>query len=114
MSADLTADDSSAGRVHDWLERGFAKTYFLRNFMRGDRHAAAGVGVEVSAADRAGAVVAAVLIICRMTVYRIAARLPVIRDIADRALVRKLARQLARHGHAEFTTDADAYRPAHV
>jgi hypothetical protein len=40
--------------------------------------------------------------------------LPVIHQAADRALVRKLNRQLARHGHAEFTTNADKYRSAHA
>ena len=49
-----------------------------------------------------------------MTVYSIAARLPVIRDAADRSLVRKLTKQLARYGHAEFTTNADKYRAAHA
>ena len=57
---------------------------------------------------------AGVLIASRMTAYAIAARVPLLRDAADRSLVRKLTRQLARYGHAEFTTNADAYRPVHV
>jgi hypothetical protein len=48
-----------------------------------------------------------------MTAYAIAARTPLIRDAADRSLVRKLNRQLVRYGQAEFTTNAQTYRPAH-
>jgi hypothetical protein len=34
--------------------------------------------------------------------------------VADRSLVHKLAKQLEGYGHAEFTTNADTYRPAHA
>jgi hypothetical protein len=114
MEADLTSDQTLAGRIHAWLERGFAKVYFVSNFMRGDKHAAARVGVQVAAADYIGAVIAGLVVVSEMTVYAIAARIPLLCGIADRSLVRKLARQLASYGHAEFTTNADAYRPAHV
>ena len=48
-----------------------------------------------------------------MAAYAIAAHIPVISDAADRSLVRKLTKQLKRYGHAEFTTNAATYRPAH-
>lgn len=112
MAADLTADRSLPGRIHAWLERGFAKVYFVANFMRGDKHAAAEVGVRIGVVDYISAAAAGILIAARMTAYAIAARLPVIRRAADRALVRRLTGQLARYGHAEFTTNADQYRPA--
>jgi hypothetical protein len=114
MAADLNSGHSLASRTHAWLERGFAKVYFINNFMRGDKRAAAKVGVRLGVADYIGAVAAGVLIASRMTAYAIAARMPLLRDAADRSLVRKLTRQLARYGHAEFTTNADAYRPVHV
>jgi hypothetical protein len=114
MAADLKPDNSVPSRIHSWLERGFAKMYFVSNFMRGDKLAAAKVGVRLGLADYIGAVGAGVLIVSRMTVYSIAARIPMLRQTADRALVRKLSRQLASYGHAEFTTNADAYRPVHV
>jgi len=113
MAADLTTDRSLPGRVHAWLERGFAKLFFVTNFMSGDRKAAAGVGVRLGLADYIAAGAATVLIVSRMAAYRVAARIPVLSQAADRALVRKLARQLARYGHAEFTTNAETYRPAH-
>ena len=113
LTADLTGDHSMSGRLHTWLERGFAKTYFVTNFMRGDKHAAAKVGVQVGFFDYLGAAVAGILIAFRMTAYAIAAHIPGISDAADRSLVRRLTKQLARYGHAEFTTNAQTYRHAH-
>ena len=114
MTADLTPDHSRSSRVNAWMERGFSKLFFVRKSMRGDKHAAAGVGVRLGAADYLGAAAAAFLITARMTVYTIATHLPVVSAVADRSLVRKLSWQLARYGHAEFRTNADAYRPAHT
>src|ERR1700685_1507175 len=48
MTADLTLDRSLRGRFYTWLERGFAKTFFVKKYMHGDRHAAAKVGVPVA------------------------------------------------------------------
>ena len=114
LDADLTSDRSLPGRLHAWLEHAFAKFYFVRNFMRGDKHAAASVGVRLGFADYLGAAAAGILIASRMTIYAIAAHIPVVSDAADRSLVRRLTKQLARYGHAEFTTNADAYRPGHT
>jgi hypothetical protein len=82
--------------------------------MRGDRHAAAQVGVRLSVIDYLSAGTTAILITSRMSAYAIAARIPGLRDAADRSLVRKLRKQLARYGHAEFTTDAAKYHPMHA
>jgi hypothetical protein len=112
MAADLTSDHSLSSRVHAWMERGFAKLFFVAHSMRGDKHAAAAVGVRLGPADYLGAAAATILITSRMTAYVIAAHIPVIRGSADRSLIRKLTKQLARYGHAEFRTNADAYRPA--
>ncbi len=114
MTADLTSDRSLSGRLHTWLERAFAKLFFVKNVVRGGKPAAARVGIQIGLADRIGAAAAGILIAARMTPYAIAARIPVIRDVADRSLVRKLTKQLARYGHAEFKTNAETYRPAHA
>ena len=114
MAADLTPDHSMSSRVNTWMERGFSKLFFVTKSMRGDKHAAAGVGVRLGLADYLGAAAAAILITSRMTVYTIAAHIPVVKEVADRSLVRKLTRQLARYGHAEFKTNSDAYRPVHT
>jgi ER-bound oxygenase mpaB/B'/Rubber oxygenase, catalytic domain len=114
LDADLSSDHSLPGRVHAFLERSFAKVFFVRNFMRGGKQAAAAAGVELGFADYLGAAAAGILIAFRMTAYAIAARIPVICDAADRSLVRKLTKQLASYGHAEFSTNADKYRQAHA
>jgi hypothetical protein len=114
LTADLTSDHSLPGRLHTWLERGFAKVYFVTNLMRGGKSAAAKVGVQVGLADYVAAAAAGILIASRMAAYAIAARIPVISDAADRSLVRTLTKQLKRYGHAEFTTNAATYRPAHT
>ncbi|HTX05590.1 MAG TPA: oxygenase MpaB family protein [Steroidobacteraceae bacterium] len=114
MAADLTPDHSLGSRVHAWMEHGCAKRFFVAHSMRGDKRAAAGVGVRVGMADYLGAAAATVLIASTMTAYALAAYLPVIGGCADRSLVRKLTRQLARYGHAEFRTNAQACRPVHT
>jgi hypothetical protein len=114
LTADLTSDHSVRGRVHTWLERGFAKVFFATNLVRGGKSAAAKVGVQVGMADYIAAAAAGVLIALQMAAYAIAARIPVIRDAADRLLVRKLTMQLARYGQAEMTTNAATYRRAHT
>jgi hypothetical protein len=111
MTADLTPDDSVGSSVHAWLEGGFSKWFFVKNSMQGDRNAAAQIGVRLSVTGYVSAVATAILIASRMPAYAIAARIPGIRDAADRSLVRKLGKQLARYGHAEFTTDASTYQP---
>jgi hypothetical protein len=114
LNADLTSDHSLPGRLHTWLERGFAKVYFVTNLMRGGKSAAAKARVQVGLADYIAAAAAGILIALTMAAYAIAARIPVISDAADHSLVRKLTKQLKRYGHAEFTTNAATYRPAHT
>jgi hypothetical protein len=114
MNADLTPDHSLSSRIHAWLEHGFAKMYFVTTVARGDRQKAAEVGVTLGIADYFGAVAAALWIAMRMSTYSLAERIPGLQGAADRALVRKLTRQLASYGHAEFTTNAEKYRAAHA
>lgn len=111
MAAQLSNDTSLLGRVDANMERGFAKLFFLRNFVDNDRRAAAEVGIDVGAADYAWAATAAVWIVSHMVAYDLAARVPVLRDLADKRLVFKLRRQLARYGHAEYMTHGERYRP---
>jgi hypothetical protein len=114
LEADLSSDHSLPGQLHTWLERGFSKVYFVTNLVRGGKNAAVKAGIQVGLADYIAAAAASILIAATMTAYAIAARIPVISDAADRSLVRKLTKQLARYGHAEFTTNAATYRPAHT
>jgi hypothetical protein len=114
MTTDLTQDHSWRGRFHSWLENGFFKMFFLENTMRRDKEAAARVGVQVGPADSISAAAAGIVIAATMAPYAIAAHIPLLREAADRSLVRKLTRVLAGYGHAEFTKNAATYRPAHT
>ena len=53
---------------------------------------------------------AALSIFARIRFFAFAIRNPALRDWADRALVRKVAKRLKSYGHAEFETDAKKYK----
>jgi hypothetical protein len=112
MAAELSHDRSLLGRVDARMERGFSKVFFLRNFVDGDRRAAARMGVAVEGSDFAWAATAVAWIVAHVLAYRMAVRVPVLRELADRRLIHKLRKRLARHGGAEYTTHAERYRPA--
>lgn len=111
LAAYLPPDRSWRNRLFDTVERGFAKVFFLRHFMGGDLAAAARMGVRITAADRALFLLVAAIVTSRMGAYGLALKIPGLRDLADRDLVRQLRRHLVRYGHAEYTTDAARYRP---
>jgi hypothetical protein len=114
LDAYLPPDETPANRLHDRIERRFAKSFFLRHFMRGDRKRAASMGVEVTPADEAVFVVVALLVTLQMKAFDLADRLPVLRHVADAAMVHRIRSLLKRYGHAEFTTDAANYRPTNA
>lgn len=112
MAATLRSDDSLGNRVFEAFERSFAKVFFVKAFMNGDKARAASIGVPVTGKDRALTLLAALFVYGRVAVYQLASRIPGVREVADRRLVRKIQSLLKDYGHAEFTTDAAAYRPA--
>ena len=113
MTADLTLEPTWRGRFNARLERGFSKLFFIARAMRGDKQAAAKVGVKVGFGDYVAALTVGVVIAATMIPYAVAARIPLLREAADRSLIRKLSRLLAGYGHAEFTTNTASYHPAH-
>ena len=70
------------------------------------------MGVPVSNLDYAVAAVMGTGIALKMAAYKLALATPGLKGLADRRLTGKIRKLLARYGHAEFTTDAGAYRPA--
>jgi hypothetical protein len=113
MAADLSHENTLAARLDALMERSFAKWFFLRNFVDGDRHAAARVGVDVTPVDYVLAAATMGWIAAHVQAYGLAERIPIVRDIADARLVRKLRKQLQRYGHAEYATHDERYRPMH-
>lgn len=112
MAADLRPDDSLGARIHETFERAFAKLFFVKSFMGGDKAKATSIGVDLTAGDVALAAVAGLFIYARVRLYALAAHIPGLRGVADRRLIVKLKAQLASYGHADFTTDAAQYRPS--
>lgn len=112
LAAYLPPDQSTSSRLHDALERRVAKAFFLKHFLKGDAAMAERIGVKITAGDR---VVAALLIpgiLLQMLACKAADHVPGLKQVATAALVRKVRRLLKRYGHAEYVTDAGAYRPA--
>lgn len=112
LNAYLPPDESPENRLFDKVERRFSKVFFLRNFMNGDVAAAKRMGVEIGPRDFMMFGVVALMVTSQLLAYRLARNVPGVSDLADARLVDKLKRQLARYGHAEFTSDAETYRPA--
>ena len=112
MEAELSSDPSPAGRVKRRLERSVSRVFFVKAFLNGDAERADSVGVPVGRRDHLIYGATMLALAGRMTAYRVASRLPVLRHLADRRLVRRINRQLAGYGRAEFQSDAAHYRPA--
>jgi len=113
LSTELAQDPSVIGRIDARLERSFSRAFFIRHFLQGDTARAQAMGVRYSLADRKLAMVAGARIFARLHLFDGLAAIPVVRDIADRHLIRKLGRLLKRYGHADFTSDGGTYRRVH-
>ena len=85
---------------------------FVQYFLKGDAKAANDMGIKTSALDFAAAAVMFPYMQVKMAAYRAALKLPGVGGVVDRHLTAKIRRLLKRYGHAEFTTDASAYKPA--
>lgn len=112
LGAYLPADRSWRSRLFDTLERGFSKLLFVQQFVAGDKVRAKSMGIETTGFDRMAYFLCASLIAVRLGAYKLSARVPFLAKLADRRLVRIIEKQLAAYGHAHFTTDASAYKPA--
>jgi hypothetical protein len=112
LAAYLPDRKTPAARLHNALEKRFAKVIFLKHFLKGDKVAAQRMGVDIGGLEMAISVVIAGWIGLQASCYRFARRVPLLRDRADAHLVRRIRKLLAMYGHAEFVTDATRYRPA--
>jgi hypothetical protein len=112
MAAHLPTDGSTRSRVVNAFERSFAKSVFIRVVLSGDKEEAGRIGLILSRRDRLQASAVLLLVVLRMGAYSLASRIPGVGSIADRILVGRLRKLLEGYGHAEYTTDASAYRSA--
>jgi hypothetical protein len=114
MAAELWKDNSLSGRILRRLELSFSKAFFVRNFTDGDPAKAAAIGVPFTSADRIYAGTAALLIFPKMLAYHLASKIGFLSSFADKRLVQKIEHLLQSYGHAEFVSDGEKYKPAHV
>ncbi|MBY9066609.1 DUF2236 domain-containing protein [Hyphomonas sp. WL0036] len=112
MAAYLPPERSLVSRVRNSLERRVGRIVLVQRFLGGNAAAARDMGVPVGLADYLTAGIILPAIGLKMALYGLADKVPGLREMADRRLVAKIHRLLKRYGHAEFTTDAEQYRPA--
>ena len=110
MAAYFPSDKSIKSRIFNALERAFARVYFNRAFLRGDKTGKAKMmGVELRPYDMPLFIALGLFIFGREKLYSLALRIPGLRDATDRRLIRKIDKLLIEYGHAEYTTDASKY-----
>ncbi|MEP0707316.1 MAG: oxygenase MpaB family protein [Parvibaculum sp.] len=110
MAAYFPSDKSLKSRIFNALERAFARVYFNRAFLRGDKTGKAKkMGVELRYYDMPLFIALGLFVFGREKLYALALRIPGLRDATDRRLIRKIDKLLVEYGHAEYTTDASKY-----
>lgn len=111
MTAYLPPDRSLRSRVFDTVERSASKVFFNRAFLFGDEKSRATLmGVQPSLKDYLLFGLSGLYVVPRMTAFSMAGRLPVVNEVADWLLTRRLNELLTDYGHAEYTTDPAKYR----
>ncbi len=112
LAAYLPADRSLTSRIQAAFERRFAKTFFLKHFLGGDERISRAMGVNISAGDKATAVLVAIWLGLQTGFYSLTRKIPGLSGWTDRALVKRIRKLLKRYGHAAFESDSGQYRPA--
>jgi hypothetical protein len=93
------------------VERSYSKVFFTRVFLNAEtRFRARLMGVEPSALDYALFAGANLFLVPRLMLYRAAQDVPLLSELVDRRLIRKIDDLLVSYGHAEYTTDPSRYR----
>ncbi|WP_291077386.1 oxygenase MpaB family protein [Hyphomonas sp.] len=112
LEAYLPPDRKPGHRIFNALEKRLARLVLVKHFLNGDAERARRIGVPVGPTEYAVAAVLFPYIAAKMALYRFALSVPGLCKVADRRLTARIRRLLKRYGHAEFTSDAEAYRPA--
>lgn len=112
LDAYLLPDRSPFSRLRHAMERRVGRIVLVKNFLGGSAQAARDMGVPIGPLDYAVALAVLPWITLKMALYGLALKTPGLKGLADRRLVAKIRRLLKRYGHAEFTTNAEEYRPA--
>lgn len=111
MSAYLKPTNSWQDRVADAVEKSYSKMFFTRTFLKGDRDAAAKMGVPFGTEDIARIALTAPLVLGPLVAVNVASKLPLMGGITDAFVIEVLKQRLASYGNPEFTSDAASYTP---
>jgi len=111
MAAYRPSDRSLKSRVFNEMEKGFSKVFFFRVFLsNGNRSLAKKMQVEASPLDYLFFAMVSAYVLPRMIATRIAQRIPVVDNLVDQMLIKKINRLLVEYGHPEYTTDSSRYK----
>lgn len=111
MDAYLRPETTLFDRAAEAVEKSYSKESFVRAFCNGDRGVAAAMGVSIGLADRVRIALTGPFIAARFFVVLRAARVPALRELVDRYIIRLLGLRLATYGKPEFTSDSAHYTP---
>lgn len=111
MDAYLRPATTLFDRAAEAVEKSYSKESFVRAFCNGDRSIAAGMGVVIGPADRVRIALTGPFIAGRFLAVSRAARIPALRRIVDKYIIRLLKLRLATYGKPEFTSDSAHYTP---
>jgi hypothetical protein len=114
MMAYLGHGNGWRARLGNAFERSFSKVFFVKFFLGGDQTLAKRIGITLSPWDLLAAGAVALRANTLLKLYKAGERIPGLRTLTERSLVRKIEQLLQRYGHAHYTTDASNYRPAHM
>ncbi|HET8707401.1 MAG TPA: oxygenase MpaB family protein, partial [Pseudomonadales bacterium] len=115
MKAYLPQDHRLQSRVKNMFERSFAKVFFNRAFLTGSlKKKAKLMRVQPSPLDYALFAAVGLYVFPRVAAHRLLEYIPLLNDLADKQLTRKINALLVEYGHAEYTTDASKYKEANA
>jgi hypothetical protein len=106
-------DKSLRSRIYNEVERSFSIVFFSRVFLaNNEKNMAKIMGVEASAKDYLLFALASLYVTPQIAAHTIALNIPGVSQLADKNLIHRINKLLVEYGHAEYTTDAEKYKPA--
>ena len=112
MSGYRPRDKSLKSRIYNACEKSFATVFFQKAFLSdNDKPIARMMGVEASLRDYLLFALVQCYVIPQIIIHRIAMQLPLINELADSFLIKKINHLLVEYGHPEYTTNPEQYQP---
>lgn len=110
MAAYRPQDKSLKSRLYNEVEKSFSKVFFYRVFLReGNRSLAKKMNVVASPLDYLFFTMVSAWVMPRVIATSMAQRIPVVDQMVDKMLIKKINRLLVEYGHPEYATDGSNY-----